>query len=166
MVPALEVGVDPGGQGENLFAAACECGGAKRGRDEVAHEAGVEGVAGEGEAGGAEDLPALARADVEQREVAGASAEVSDKDGFGAGERGLVGCGCGQGLELEGDVLETGAGEGGAQAGEGEGFILGRFGTDEANGAAYGGGTDGCPQCCSACRRRSARMREMRSSRV
>ncbi len=48
----------------------------------LADDAGVEGVAGEGEAGGAEDFPAAARADAEEREVAGASAEVADEDGF------------------------------------------------------------------------------------
>ena len=58
MVPALEVGVDPGGQGEDRFAAGVREGrGAERGGDEVAYEACVEGVAGEGQAGGGEDFP-------------------------------------------------------------------------------------------------------------
>ena len=145
-MPAFEVGVDPGGQREDLFAATREGGGAERGRDEVADEARVEGVAGEGEAGGGEHFPALGcgcRADVEEREVAGAAAEVADEDGFGAGEGGLVGGGRGQGFELEGDVLEAGAGEGGAQAGEREGLVFGGFSADEAHGTAYGGGADG-----------------------
>ena len=88
----------------------------------------------------------------EQREVAGAAAEVADEDGFRAGERGLVGGGRGERFELEGDVLEAGAGEGGAQSGEREGFVRGRLGTDEADGPAYVGGADGvAPVGFSAC---------------
>ena len=39
-------------------------------------------------------------------------------------------------------MLEAGAGEGGAKTGEGEGFVFGSFGANEADGATYGGGAD------------------------
>ncbi len=58
-------------------------------------------------------------------------------------ERGLVGCGGGEGFELERDGLEAGAQKGGAEAEDGEGFVLFGFGSDEADGAADGGVADG-----------------------
>ena len=145
VVPAFQIGVDPGGDGrEGLVEALGEGVGAEGGGDEVAHHAGVEGVAGEGEAGVAEDSSGGGfGADGDDGEVAGASAEVADEDGFGVVEGLLVGVGGGQGFELEVDVLEAGAEEGGAEAVEGELLVFSGFGADEADGAAYGGAEDG-----------------------
>ncbi len=156
VVPALEVGVDPGGGGGDEVGGAVGClgegalegGGAQGWGDEMADDAGVEGVSGEAEAGVAEDAlgardGAAGGADVDEGEVAGSAAEVADEDEFVAAEGGLVGVGGGDGFELEGDGVEAGVEEGGFEAGEGEGVILVGFGADEADGAANGGVVDG-----------------------
>ena len=87
-MPTFEVGIDPCRDGgEHLVEAARLRLGAERGGDEVAHDFGVEGVAGEAEAGVAEDFALTIRAHGEQGEVAGATAKVADQDGFFVVER-------------------------------------------------------------------------------
>lgn len=145
-MPAFEVGVDPCGNGrEQLVERTGEGIGTERGGDKFADDAGVEGVAGQTEAAVAEQILcgaatfADAGADMEQGEVAGAAAEVADEDEFVVIERGLVGVGGADGLHLEVDGLETSVDEGLLKALQGEGIVVRRVCSDEADGAAYSG---------------------------
>src|SRR6266567_1187170 len=150
IVPALEVGVDPRGNGGKVFVERARLGvGAERWRDQLAHDASVKGVAGEPHATVAEQVirsPAAAAdrgANANEGEVAGAAAEVADEDELVVIEGGLVGIGGGDGLELEAHLLEAGNSEGFAQAFDCEGVVLFSLGADEAHRTANGGGAEG-----------------------
>jgi len=149
-MPALEVGVDPRGNGGQKFIErAGEGVGTQRGRDESADNASIEGIAGQAEAAVAKKIlrgaatSADTGTDVNQREVAGAAAEVADKDEFVVIEGGLVSIGSGDGLHLEIDRLEACMDECLAEALEGEGVIVGSIGSYKADWTAYGGVTNG-----------------------
>ena len=79
----------------------------------MAHDFGVEGIAGKADAFVAEELT-FGAADAQQRKVTGAAAEVADDDELFMVERAFVMVGGGDGLEFKVDLLEAGFGEGNA----------------------------------------------------
>src|SRR5262249_44568539 len=109
MVPTLEVAEEPGRDRHLLALDAVAAAAAQLGRDEVAEDLRVEGVAGERDALDAEDLAGAAAArlgpDAEEREVAGAAAEIGDEDELVAVEAALVVVGGSDRLELEDQAL-------------------------------------------------------------
>src|ERR1700733_8441963 len=107
-MPALKIGVYPcrhGGQ--KLVHGASKGVRPERRRDELAHDPGIESIAGETNAAVAEQILRLATAlahpgaNVQQREIACAAAKVSDKDQFIVIESGLVGVRCRHWLHFE-----------------------------------------------------------------
>ena len=102
----------------------------ERGRDELAHDPGVEGVAGQTDSAVAEQILRLAAAlahagaNVKQREVAGAAAKVTDEDQLVVIEGGFVGVRCRHGLHFKINPIKAGSRKGLAQAREGIGLIL------------------------------------------
>ncbi len=139
-MPALEVGVDPRGDGWNSLPAAGERLGTERGRDQFADDFGVEGVAGEGQAGCAENLALAVAAKLKDGEVAGAAAEIADQDGLGGALllAGLEAVGCAERLVFEVDGVEARTQERAAQTFDREGVVCVGFGTDEADRATDG----------------------------
>lgn len=112
---------------------------AELGRDEMAHDAAVEGIAREGDTLGAQDGAVAAAprvgADAQQAEVARAAAEVGDEDQLVLGEPALVVIGRGHRLVLEHQRLgvEPGAAQRGTQPSHRVGVVLGRVGAGEAH---------------------------------
>ena len=80
-------------------------------------------------------LVAVRRADLDEREVARAAAEVGDEHALIVIELRLVVVRGGDGLELEDDVGPADPREGLAEAARGEGLVLGGGGVREVNGA-------------------------------
>lgn len=146
VMPALEVGVDPGGNGgKQLVERAGEGVGPERRRDEFANDASVEGIPCQTEAAVAEEVfcgaPTFADAgaDVQKGEVAGAATEVADENKFIVIEGGFVGVGSGDRFHFKVDGFEACVGEGFAESSQGEVIVLGAIGADKADGTTYRG---------------------------
>ena len=134
VVPALQVGVDPGRKrGQNLFARVRHAVGSQRGRNQAAHDARIEGVARQSHAAVAQQVcgtasaPTHSRPHVQQRKVAGAAAEVADQDQLVVVERRFVGIGRGHRLHLELHLLVAGELKRMAQTAQRVGFVLAVF---------------------------------------
>ena len=150
IVPTLQVGVDPRGDGGKKLVERARFGVRSEGRgDELADDAGVKCVAGQAYSAVPEQVlrGAAAAADfgagAEQGEIAGATAEVTDQEQFVVVESGFIGGSGGYRLQFKLNLLEAGEGEGFAQAGFGEFVVLFGFRADKLNGAADDGAADG-----------------------
>jgi hypothetical protein len=142
------------------------------GGDELAHDPGVEGVAGETDTAVAEQVLRLAaalahsRANMKQGEVTGAAAKITDEDELVVIEGRFVGVSRRDRLHFKVNPLKAGSRERLAQTGEGKRLILFGLRAHKPHRAAHHGIADRGVELRSAWRRRSARMREIRSSSV
>ena len=114
----------------------------------MADDLGVEGISGEAEAGIAQQVSGGAAAaqnrgtNSQQREVAGAAAEVSNQNELVAVERGFVVARGGDGLQFKLDRFESRGVQRFRQALLGVSIVVVSFGADELHGASDDGGVD------------------------
>src|SRR5690606_220776 len=118
-MPAREVRVEPERHVRHAVEHAIARALPKVGRDHALEDSLIEGVPGEADAVGADDAlasaAAPARSDLDEAEIGGAAAEVSDQDQLVVVEAALVAPRGRHGLELEHDLLEARRQERGAQ---------------------------------------------------
>jgi hypothetical protein len=121
-----------------------QCGG-----DQLTHDSGIEGIAGQTDAAVAEQILRFttsftyARANVKQGKVAGAAAKVADKDELVVIQSGFVGVSRCNRFQFKIDPVKARFGKGLTQAGKGECLILFGLSANKTNRPAHHGITDG-----------------------
>src|SRR5262249_11475151 len=114
---------------------------AEQRRYQMADQLGGEGVAGKGDTIGGDfaisGCTAKAGADLQERKVAGAAAEVGGGNQLVVVQAHCVGVRGADGLVFEDDVIEASIGEAFAEAGDGPVIVFFGFRSREAHGTAY-----------------------------